>query len=274
MTLIIFVIIVSFLLFILVCPLKISLNFNIIESTIVSSGSLAIINSKFFYASFNSTSRKVDVLFLGKTLKKDSENIKEQKSDEDLLRKAEPYINETMITGEKKEDILSHNIDMREVTTSIPAEERFSKKEATNEDVKNKAEKKKDNRLKIIFSLFSNNKWRKKIFCWIKRVLFSLRKLVKFENFYLSICAGVEDPAIVGFLSGIHHLLRGITLINERNNQIEFFPVFMKNHFEFISTISVKTSLLRIILPFVLLFLTFPYIDTFFLWKKVSRRHS
>lgn len=284
--LIFFILSVLLFLLILLSPLKISLNLNLKKLNITGSGSLAIINSNFLYMTFDYNTHKVSVVFIGKPLKKEKKN--KRTKDKNVLSKREQNINKpTIILEENREnrfrDDNNSNLkeEIRKDDNSVSIEDKLSDRDEHHDeeevDSKKKSDKKEANKLKIVFSLFTDSrysKWRKKFFNWIKRGLFSLFRLIKFERFFLCIYAGLEDPAYVGFLCSAYHLLNGMVQHQGNNSHIEFFPVFTKNHFEFSSNISFKTSLLRIILPFFLIFFTFPYIDTFFMWRKIRHNYQ
>lgn len=123
----------------------------------------------------------------------------------------------------------------------------------------------------VIFFL-SHNKWRGKMLSWLLRFFKAFRYLVHFEYFKADIRAGVEDPAVLGKIFGYYQAILNALQLTEYGFKIFFEPLFMKNHFEVDGAVKIKSSIGSLLLPFGVAFLTFPYINTFFLWRSYKRK--
>ncbi len=118
----------------------------------------------------------------------------------------------------------------------------------------------------------SHKKWRKKIFVWLLRIFKSFCHLVHFDCFKADIRAGVEDPAVLGRIFGYYQAISNGLQLKEYGIKLFWEPVFMKNHFEAEGAVKISSSLGRLLAPFGVAFLTFPYISTFFLWRSYKQK--
>ncbi len=124
---------------------------------------------------------------------------------------------------------------------------------------------------RIVFFL-SHKKWRGKIFSWFFRFFKTFNHLIRFECLKADIRAGVEDPAVLGKIYGYYQAFSNGLQLNEYGFNFFFEPVFMKNHFEADGALKISSSIGRLLTPFGVAFLTFPYISTFFIWRSYKRK--
>jgi hypothetical protein len=124
---------------------------------------------------------------------------------------------------------------------------------------------------RIIFFL-SHKNWRQKMLSWLLRFFKTFRHLVHFECFKADIRAGIEDPAILGKIFGYYQAFSNALQLKEYGFDLCFEPLFMENHFEVDGAVKIKSSIGSLLAPFGVAFLTFPYISTFFLWRRYKRK--
>ncbi|KMQ52996.1 hypothetical protein CHISP_0217 [Chitinispirillum alkaliphilum] len=127
---------------------------------------------------------------------------------------------------------------------------------------------KKDN---LIF-MIRNKRWRDKILNWLKRVMRSLLRLIKFERLKVYGKAGFCDPVLTGKMFGYLVAVKSAMALEKRSYQINIEPVFMKDHIEFESEVGFKSSLWRVCVPLLTATFLFPYISTYRLWKKAGKK--
>lgn len=196
--------------------------------------------------------KKIAQKDLGTPAKPD-EQIKEVEEKSEAV--AEPEIEE------KTEDTTPKNIQIEQPTIET-VEKKSGKMDNLIERIK---------KSRIIFFV-SHKKWRGKILSWLFRFFKTFRCLVRFECFKAYIRAGVEDPAVLGKIFGYYQALSKGLQLNEYGLDLFFEPVFMKNHFEADGAVKISSSIGRLLTPFGVAFLTFPYINTFFLWRSHKRK--
>jgi len=108
---------------------------------------------------------------------------------------------------------------------------------------------------------------------WIRGVIFRLFALVGFEAVYVRLKAGFDDPALTGLVHGFYtSIFYGFDLDDVKRVTLEFEPVFEnRDTFDFSGTLSIKTSVARLLMPLIFAILTFPYISAFILWRRIRR---
>lgn len=138
--------------------------------------------------------------------------------------------------------------------------------------------KKIDNLLKklkqhIVVYFLSNYQWRTKIVHWLIRFFKQLLSLVRFDQLHIFIRAGVENPMVVGVLSGCCHSIRSV-LTGKDKALFLFEPVFMENTCSGSISFRGKTSLFTICFPIVFSVITFPFVETLLVFLRYRRMKS
>lgn len=119
------------------------------------------------------------------------------------------------------------------------------------------------------FYRFARNRtWRKKIMVWLGRVWRSLCRFVRFDLFKVHARVGLKDPCFLGKLYGYLAAVRSALERRNRSVDLALEPVFMQNCFDFWMSVRFRTSVYRILAPFMVALFTMPYLSTYRLWRR------
>ena len=166
------------------------------------------------------------------------------------------------------ESELNYNVPLFEKEANITSELVNEKKmeecenQAKKENIFQKLQK---NRY---FFIAKNNKWRKKMFRWLFGVLKRFFFIVRFDRFFVSVKAGVEDPSLLGKIFGFCEMVRYSLRTDNGRHRFKFQPIFMQYHFEGEGSLGIKTSVMMLMFPLFIAIVTFPYFTTFLLYWK------
>ncbi len=116
-----------------------------------------------------------------------------------------------------------------------------------------------------------NRKWRKKIVAWLRRVGRSLCRFIRFDLFKLHARVGLKDPCFLGKLYGYLAAVRSALQMRNRSVDLALEPVFMQDCFDFWMSVRFRTSVYRILAPFMVALFTMPYLSTYRLWRDRDR---
>lgn len=124
----------------------------------------------------------------------------------------------------------------------------------------------------VQFSL-NQRKVAKKAMKWLGRVIGKLLRVVKIDRLSMHLKAGFEDPAFTGSLHGFYTgIIHGLDIDEYKHVKLNFEPVFDNDDiFEFEGSVSIRTSLARLLWPVTVALFTFPYISAFILWRRIKK---
>jgi hypothetical protein len=84
--------------------------------------------------------------------------------------------------------------------------------------------------------------------------------------------AGLDDPSetgkYFGYWQGISH---AFLIDNNKKFDVTFIPVFTEACFEMDAQLCIRSSLLQLLKPAVVVVATFPYVSTFMVWYSFKR---
>lgn len=120
--------------------------------------------------------------------------------------------------------------------------------------------------------------WRQAMLRWLMVVGRLPRRLIPAYCIRMHLRANLGDPAITGEVYG-YWLAVSAALALQKSKRVvlSFKPIFGRECLEINGRIRIKTSLLRIIAPFLVVALRFPYWTTFRVWrmqKKYTQRYA
>lgn len=124
----------------------------------------------------------------------------------------------------------------------------------------------------IQFSL-NQRKIARKAMKWLGRVIGKLLKVVRMDLVSLYLRAGFDDPAFTGSLHGFYTgIIHGLDINQYKHIKLDFEPLFNdEDIIEFEGSISIRTSLARLLWPVVVALFTFPYISALILWLRIRK---
>ena len=124
----------------------------------------------------------------------------------------------------------------------------------------------------VQFSL-NQRKIAKKAMKWLGRVIGKLLRVVRIDRLSMYLKAGFEDPAFTGSLHGFYTgIMHGIDIGQYKHIKLGFEPLFNdEDIIEFEGSISIRTSLARLLWPVVVALFTFPYISAVILWLRIRK---
>ncbi|MDG5813807.1 hypothetical protein QA601_01860 [Chitinispirillales bacterium ANBcel5] len=178
----------------------------------------------------------------------------------------------------EEEQEAEETFEVEEMPVAEPAEEKVTEEEP----VYKKDTEKKDRfgglkKLKgtLYANLFLNLRWRQKVIRCVFSVIKKMLSIIKFNLFNLRVKAGLQDPSEMGRLYGYVTALKSTLGLNRsRRYVLNFEPVFMTYHLDFDFEMKSKTSLWRILLPFLTGLIRFPYLRTFILWRRWKKEQK
>jgi hypothetical protein len=133
-------------------------------------------------------------------------------------------------------------------------------------------EKMKRSTIMRTFSFILNASWRSKMLRWLKRCVCLLPKLGTYRSTDMQVRAGLGDPALTGRLFGCvtGAYNAGFPGINNLCI-VTFEPVFNEECFFIKGSISLQSSLMRIMKLIACAAMTFPYFSTIKTWRASKR---
>ncbi len=151
----------------------------------------------------------------------------------------------------------------------IPQSEKSDKK-VEKPSLKKKFEKFK----KIVTFVIDQKKIAVKFTRWIIRIIKNLFRVIKFDCIKFDIKAGFEDPSITGMVYSVYTgVFYTLEIHDAKQLKLNFNPVFTNKDVVtfFQGSLSLKTSLGRLILPITNALLFFPYYSAFILWRRYKK---
>jgi len=127
---------------------------------------------------------------------------------------------------------------------------------------------------KRIFVFIGNAQWRSIILVWLKKSVFRFFRVLSVPLLSAHIKAGFDDPSKTGIYFGYY--IAGINMlanINNKRRHIVYEPDFTAESFSTHGQLRVSTSIVRLVLPFVLAIVTFPYLRTIRLIFRARKIH-
>ena len=108
---------------------------------------------------------------------------------------------------------------------------------------------------------------------WLGRVIGKFLRVVKIGQLSMYLKAGFEDPAFTGSLHGFYTgIIHGIDIGQYKHIKLDFEPLFNdEDIIEFEGSLSVRTSLARLLWPVLVALLTFPYVSALILWLRIRK---
>lgn len=104
---------------------------------------------------------------------------------------------------------------------------------------------------------------------WLKRVAVTALRLIRFEMLRVTVRANLGDPARTGMVGGyIMSAEKLLTAGKCTTIALTFVPVFDRECFESAGTLTIRSSLWRIIAPLVVAFVAFPWLTAGLLWWR------
>lgn len=191
-------------------------------------------------------------------------------------RESQPLSEQPVQTQEQIKSVEGKTSETKENEHIQEKTERSPETQKANTETVEKKPGKMDNLMERIkknwiFFFLRHKKWRFKVFSWLIRVLKTAGRLVRFEYFRADLRAGVEDPAALGRIFGYYQAVCSALQLMESGVSFFFEPVFMKNHFEAKGVIKIRSSVGSMLAPLGVAVFTFPYVSTFFLWRRYKK---
>lgn len=157
---------------------------------------------------------------------------------------------------------------------AAPAEQEKKKKEGPIAKLRLLREKFRNSSLRKALFFFYQESWRRKILVWLGRAISPLFRLFVLYRINIYVRASLPEPSatgkLYGYWTGISHALM---LGKRKQREIVFEPAFNEDCLEVEAHLGIRTSLLRLLAPAVILIVTFPYFSTFRVWR-VSRKNA
>lgn len=113
--------------------------------------------------------------------------------------------------------------------------------------------------------------WRSKVLRWLTHSLVRFFRIVGLDHLFVRVRANLEDPALTGQVYGYVVGLRRALSGGRTNVSVRFEPVFDRECLEGEGSVGLRTSLLRLLAPVIAAVLTFPYVSTFLVWRRLKR---
>ena len=108
---------------------------------------------------------------------------------------------------------------------------------------------------------------------WLGRVIGKLLRVIRIDRLSMYLRAGFDDPAFTGSLHGFYTgIIHGIDIGQYKHIKLDFEPLFNdEDIIEFEGSLSVRTSLARLLWPVLVALLTFPYVSALILWLRIRK---
>lgn len=242
------------------------------------------LNPSFFLLRYNIRLKKLIVKFAGLKITKRQESVKEeefkatpQKPHRETVSERTGKVRGTE-TGSQKEPVESKikdgGLETEEIeeTHEIKEKKGEEKENRISQEAAGKSEEKSPDLLtrlkknKFLFFL-KEKKLVGKILKWISRITKKILIIFSFKRLHIETKAGVEDPALLGKIYGYIEAVK-YGLNSGKNFRLEFTPVFMQNYLECRGSVSLRSSLWRLLLPMIIAVVSFPYLSTLVVWLR------
>ena len=125
--------------------------------------------------------------------------------------------------------------------------------------------------LKRTLSILNNRPWYSKLFHWGMRTLRVCVRLIRFDHLRLHATAGLHDPAEMGKIYGWYTALNHCLLARQKHIDLRLEPRFSEAVLEVKGSIGFTTSLFRLLAPMLVALLTFPYLSTWVIWRRLKK---
>jgi|GEM_PF-1790676 hypothetical protein len=159
-----------------------------------------------------------------------------------------------------------------------PFGEDRKKKEGPIAKLRSMREKIKNSSLQKVLFFLRQEAWRHKILSWLVRTISPFSHLFTMHRLMVHVRAGLLEPSttgkLYGYWMGISHALM---LDTKGKREMVFEPVFNKDCLEVDGNLCIRTSLLRFMVPVVIMVVTFPYFSTFRVWyasRKIGQKEK
>jgi hypothetical protein len=124
---------------------------------------------------------------------------------------------------------------------------------------------------KVLFFLRQET-WRHKIFRWLGRTVSPLFRFFILHRIRIHVRASLPEPSATGKLYGYWiGVSRALSIDKIKRREIVFEPAFNEECLEINGLVQIRTSLLRFVVPVILMVVTFPYVSTFIVWRASKR---
>jgi hypothetical protein len=131
------------------------------------------------------------------------------------------------------------------------------------------------NRLRTnpVLFVLRQKRWREKVFRWIVTLISRLLHFISFDTLYIRIRFGLPDPSLTGKVYGYWEGVKyGLIPSPNASFAMNLIPSFTDECFDFHARIAFHTAVSRIVIPVGSAIVTFPYLSTFLLWRRLKRR--
>ncbi len=124
----------------------------------------------------------------------------------------------------------------------------------------------------VVFFL-RQHRYQMRVMQWLKRVIVTVFRIVRFDKFTVVIRGGIGDPVVTGILYGtLTSIKQALQTGIGRPHSLEYEPDFdTVPSLTGSAAIKLHTSLFRVFLPLIVALLTFPYLSTILLWLRVRK---
>jgi hypothetical protein len=130
-------------------------------------------------------------------------------------------------------------------------------------------------KMKMILSLLKNNRRAiVKVLLWCRRTLRFCFLTVRVHRFRLHARVGAGNPAETGKMYGWYTVLNSSIFSLYKNIEVRFTPEFSGEQFECDGSIALRSSFARIAMPLIVALATFPYLTSYFVWRRVRKMKS
>jgi hypothetical protein len=159
-----------------------------------------------------------------------------------------------------------------EESGAAPFQEEKKKKEGPFSRLRSIREKFRNSSAGKVLFFLRQETWRHKIFRWLGRTISSLFRLFILHRIRIHVRASLEEPSatgkLYGYWMGISHAL---SIDKVKKRELVFEPAFNEECLEVEALLQVKTSLLRFMIPVIIMLVTFPYLSTFIVWRASKK---
>jgi hypothetical protein len=180
-------------------------------------------------------------------------------------------VHETESTAQQTEHLLSPSPDHEKSGVAQPEEDE-KKKEGLIAKLHSVRERYKNGSLRKALFFLRQESWRYKILRWLGQSLFSFFHIFVIHHIKMYVRASLPEPSatgkLYGYWTGISH-----ALMNEKikKHEIVFEPAFNEECLKVEASLRIQTSLLRFMVPVVIMVMTFPYFSTVRVWLACGK---
>jgi hypothetical protein len=126
--------------------------------------------------------------------------------------------------------------------------------------------------VKRVLVFLRESSWRAKIFRWLCSSFVRFLHIISLSRYRLRVKAGLDDPGKTGEAFGYYIALKHVLFATGNSRkEIVFEPDFTHDVLEAEGELEIATSVARLCLPVVLAIITFPFIQTFILYRRAKR---